>query len=180
MKFHELELKGAYVIIPEKLEDERGFFARVWDKKIFHKNKLNSNILQCNISFNNKKGTLRGLHYQSNPFEESKLVRCTKGKAFEVLVDLRENSETYLKWTSVEISSDNLKMVFVPEGFALGFQTLEDETTLFYQMSEIYKPEYAKGIRYDDPNLRISWPLGVTVISKKDMSWKYIDKKSQN
>jgi dTDP-4-dehydrorhamnose 3,5-epimerase len=171
MKFQELRLKGAFVINPEKIEDERGFFARTWDKEIFAKNKMDSNILQCNISHNTKKGTIRGLHYQSKPFEEAKVVRCTKGKAYEVLIDLRKNSETYLKWTSVEISSDNLKMIFVPKGFALGFQTLEDETMLFYQMSQLYNPEYAKGIRYDDPRLKITWPLECTVISKKDESF---------
>jgi len=177
MKFQELKLKGAFVISLEKIEDERGFFTRSWDKEIFEKYKIDSNVLQCNISHNSKKGTIRGLHYQSNPFEEAKVVRCTKGKAFEVLIDLRKNSETYLKWTSVEISSDNLKMIFVPKGFALGFQTLEDETTLFYQMSQIYKPEYAKGIRYDDDYLKITWPLETTVISQKDKSWKSIDEK---
>lgn len=180
MKFQELKLKGAFVISLEKIEDDRGFFARSWDKEIFEKNKIDSKILECNISHNTKKGTMRGLHYQSKPFEEAKVVRCTKGKAFEVLVDLRKNSETYLKWTGVEISEDNLKMIFVPKGFALGFQTLEDETMLFYQMSQIYKPEYAKGIRYDDPCLKIKWPLEITVISQKDKSWNYLDEKSKN
>ncbi len=179
MKFEELKLKGAFIINPEKIEDERGYFARTWDKEIFQKNKIDSDVSQCNISHNTKKGTIRGLHYQSKPFEEAKVVRCTRGKAFEVLVDLRKNSETYLKWTSVEISSNNLKMIFVPKGFALGFQTLEDETALFYQMSQFYKPEYAKGIRYDDPCLKITWPLKVTVISQNDRSWKNLDDESK-
>ena len=168
MRFQELDLKGAYIIELDKFEDERGFFARTWDKEIFEKKNIDSEIVQCNISFNKKKGTLRGLHYQSKPFEEAKLVRCTHGKVYEVLVDLRKDSETYMKWTSVELSDKNMKMLFVPKGFALGFQTLEDNTMLFYQMSQIYKPEYAKGIKYDNPNLKIKWPLEISVISEKD------------
>lgn len=178
MKFEKLELDGAFIIIPEKLNDERGYFTRSWDKEIFEKNKINSSILQCNISYNKKKGTVRGLHYQTKPFEEAKLVRCTNGKVFEVLLDLRRDSKTYLKWVGIEIDSNDLKMIFVPEGFALGFQTLEDDTTLFYQMSQIYKPEFTRGIRYDDPILNIKWPLEVTNISEKDKDWKFLKNNS--
>jgi dTDP-4-dehydrorhamnose 3,5-epimerase len=178
MKFEKLELDGAFIIIPEKLNDERGYFTRSWDKEIFEKNKINSSISQCNISYNKKKGTVRGLHYQTNPFEEAKLVRCTNGKVFEVLLDLRRDSKTYLKWVGIEIDSKDLKMIFVPEGFALGFQTLEDDTTLFYQMSQIYKPEFARGVRYDDPILNIKWPIEVTNISEKDKDWKFLENNS--
>ena len=178
MKFEKLELEGAFIIMPEKLNDERGYFTRSWDKEIFEKNKINSSILQCNISYNKKKGTVRGLHYQTKPFEEAKLVRCTNGKVFEVLLDLRRDSKTYLKWIGIEIDSKDLKMIFVPEGFALGFQTLEDDTTLFYQMSQIYKPEFARGVRYDDPILNIKWPIEVTNISEKDKDWKFLKNNS--
>ena len=178
MKFEKLELEGAFIIMPEKLNDERGYFTRSWDKEIFEKNKINSSILQCNISYNKKKGTVRGLHYQTKPFEEAKLVRCTNGKVFEILLDLRRDSKTYLKWIGIEIDSKDLKMIFVPEGFALGFQTLEDDTTLFYQMSQIYKPEFARGVRYDDPILNIKWPIEVTNISEKDKDWKFLKNNS--
>ena len=178
MKFEKLELEGAFIIMPEKLNDERGYFTRSWDKEIFEKNKINSSILQCNISYNKKKGTVRGLHYQTKPFEEAKLVRCTNGKVFEVLLDLRRDSKTYLKWIGIEIDSKDLKMIFVPEGFALGFQTLEDDTTLFYQMSQIYKPEFARGVRYDDPILNIKWPIEVTNSSEKDKDWKFLKNNS--
>ena len=154
------------------MEDDRGFFARAWDDKIFKQQNLNVKIVQCNISFNKKKGTIRGLHYQDSPYKEIKLVRCTKGRAYEVLLDLRPKSETYKQWQEVELSHDNYKMLYVPEGFALGFQTLEDNTELFYQMSEKYVPECAKGIRYDDSIFKITWPLKVQAISKRDLSFE--------
>jgi len=175
MIFTETPLKGAFVIEIEKLVDERGFFTRTWDKKIFEQNKLNTNLVQCNISFNKQKGTIRGMHYQDKPYEEAKLVRCTKGSAYEVLVDLRENSETYHKWFGLTLSSDNYKMLYVSEGFALGFQILENNTELFYQMSQEYVPTHARGIRWDDPSLQINWPMKPTIISKKDMSFDLIN-----
>ena len=168
MLFTETKLAGSYVIEIEKLEDERGFFSRSWDTLEFKKKGLETNFVQCNISFNQKKGTLRGLHFQEKPYGENKLVRCTQGKVFEVLVDLRIDSSTYGKWIDVILSSENHKMVYVPEGFALGFQTLEDNTELFYQMSQFYNPSHSKGVIWNDPNLKISWPLNPTVISKKD------------
>ena len=171
MIFTETKLKGAYIIEPEKIEDERGFFARTWDQKKFSELGLNSKIVQCNISFNKKKGTLRGLHYQIAPYEEAKLVRCTQGKVFQVMVDLRPDSKTLHQWIGFELSAKNHKMLYVPEGFALGLQTLENNCELFYQMSQIYMPECARGIRWDEPTLRISWPLKPTVISKKDLSY---------
>lgn len=178
MIFTETKLRGSFVIEPEKIIDKRGFFARIWDKEIFEKHGLNPRILQSNISFNKKKGTIRGMHYQTTPYEEAKLVRCTKGKAFEVILDLRSSSKTYMQWLGIELSTKNYKMIYVPEGFALGFQTLEDNTELFYQMSEVYMPEFGRGIRWDDPVINISWPLKPTVISKKDLSLPPFQKNS--
>ena len=172
LKFFETKLNGAYIIKLEKLEDERGFFARSWDKQIFENKGLDGNLLQSNISFNKKKGTIRGMHYQVKPYEEAKLVQCTKGKVFEVIIDLRKDSSTYKKWDSVELSQENYNLLYVPKGLALGFQTLQDNTELFYQMYQIYKPEYARGIRYDDPIFNIDWPEKPSIISKRDLSFK--------
>lgn len=169
MIFTETKLRGSFIIEPEKLEDERGFFARTWDQKKFEELGLNPKLVQCNISFNKKKGTLRGMHYQIAPYEEAKLLRCTKGRAFEVMIDLRPKSKTFMQWIDFELSAENYKMLYVPEGFALGTQTLEDNTELFYQMSQVYAPKYAHGIRWDDPAFKISWPLKPTIISKKDL-----------
>ena len=170
MIFSELECKGVYLIKLEKYEDNRGFFARSWDKTIFEENGIKSSFVQNNISFNDTKGTIRGLHYQAPPYEEAKLVRCTKGKVYEVFVDIRKKSKTYLKWGGVELISKDLTSLYVPEGFALGFQTLEDNTELFYQMSQFYKPEYVRGIIWNDEKLKITWPTKMTVISEKDLS----------
>ncbi len=172
MIFNETRLKDVFIIEIEKWNDERGFFARTWDKKIFEEKGLNPNLVQCNISFNKKKGTIRGLHYQAPPYEEVKLVRCTHGSAYEVIVDLRKDSDTFKQWMGVELRGTDYKILYVPEGFALGFQTLEDNTELFYQMSEFYMPEYAYGIRYDDSEFNIKWPEKVTLISKRDQSFK--------
>lgn len=173
--FTETKLSGAFIIDVEKISDERGFFARVWDKNIFEKNTLNINLVQCNISFNKKRGTVRGMHYQEHPYQEAKLIRCTKGSVYEVMIDLRKDSKTYRKWESVELHSDQHRMLYVPEGFALGFQTLEDDTELFYQMSQFYMPGFSRGIRWNDESFRIKWPLEVTVISKKDMLYSDFD-----
>ena len=175
MKLSKTKLEGVFVIKIEKLEDERGFFGRTWDKEFFKSNGLNDDLVQCNISFNKKKGTIRGLHYQIPPYEEAKLVRCTRGKVFEVIVDLRKNSKTFLQWDSVELDSESYLMLFVPEGFALGLQTLEDNSEVCYQMSQFYKPECFKGIRWDDKTLKISWPLRPTVISEKDSNLGTLD-----
>ena len=136
MIFEELELNGVVVIKPEKIEDERGFFARSWDKKIFEEKNLNSNFIQSSISYNKKKGTLRGLHYQIEPFAETKLVRCIKGSVYEVIIDIRKNSKTYKKWISLKLDSNEYTMLYVPNGLALGFQSLEDNTELFYQITQ--------------------------------------------
>mgnify|MGYP001294961988 FL=1 len=172
MKLSERKLQGVYIIEIEKLEDERGFFARTWDKEFFKSNGLNTDLVQCNISFNKKKGTVRGLHYQIPPYEEAKLVRCTHGKVFEVMIDLRKNSKTFLQWDSVELDSKDYKMLFVPEGFALGLQTLEDNTEVHYQMSQSYNPKYSKGIIWNDKTLKIDWPLNPSVISENDANLK--------
>lgn len=171
MKFFETNLKGSYVIEPEPSLDERGFFARSWDVNEFKKIGLNSNIVQTSISFNKLKGTVRGMHYQIKPYEETKLVRCTKGSVFEVLLDLRPNSKTFLEWTSVKLTSDNYKMIYAPEGFALGFQTLENNTELIYQMSQFYSPEFQRGIKWNDTYFDIKWPLKMTVISNRDTTF---------
>lgn len=174
MIFNETKLKGSYIIELEPITDERGFFARSFDEKIFSNLGLSNNFVQSNISFNQKKGTLRGLHFQEKPYGENKLIRCTQGKAFEILIDLRINSPTYKKSIDVILSSENHKMIYVPEGFALGFQTLEDNTELFYQMSQYYEPNYSRGIIWNDPSLKISWPLIPTVISKKDQTFSIL------
>ena len=172
MKLSETKLQGVYVIKIEKLEDERGFFARTWDKEFFKSNGLSADLVQCNISFNKKKGTVRGLHYQIPPYEEAKLVRCTHGKVFEVVIDLRKNSKTFLQWDDVELDSKDYKMLFVPEGFALGLQTLEDNTEVHYQMSQSYNPKYSRGIVWNDKTLKIAWPLKPSVISENDANLK--------
>jgi len=168
MVFIETELKGVYIIEPERIKDERGFFARTWCKREFEAHGLNPNLVQCSISFNKKKGTLRGMHYQIAPYEETKLVRCTMGAIYDVIVDLIPESKTFKQWISIELTSENRKMLYIPEGLAHGFLTLTDNTEVFYQMSESYMPEYAKGVRWDDPAFGIHWPIDILVISKKD------------
>jgi len=171
MIFTETKLKGAYIIELELLEDERGFFARSFCQKEFEEHGLNPRIVQCNISYNKKKGTLRGMHYQAAPNEEAKLVSCIRGAIYDVIIDLRPDSTTHCQWFAVELSAENYKMLYVPEGFAHGFQTLEDNTVVFYQMFEFYHPECARGVRWDDPAFRIRWPLSNRVMSKKDQSY---------
>jgi dTDP-4-dehydrorhamnose 3,5-epimerase len=170
MIFKELEFKGVFKIDLEKIGDNRGYFSRSWDKKEFEVHGLNSKLVQCNISFNKIKGTIRGLHFQKKPHEEAKFVRCVKGKVYEVFVDLRKNSKTFLKWGGIELDSKGLTCLYVPEGFALGFQTLENDTELSYQMSEWYKPEFSQGIVWDDKKLGIKWPITMSIISEKDLS----------
>lgn len=168
MVFIETILKGAFIIEPERFEDERGFFARAWCKKEFEDHGLNSNLMQCNISFNNKKGTLRGMHYQSAPHAETKLVKCTHGSIYDVIIDLRPDSETYKNWFGVDLRSDNEEMLYIPEYFAHGFLTLEDNTEVFYLMSASYHPECARGVRWNDPVFSIHWPAAVSIISDRD------------
>ena len=171
MKFIETQLKGAFIVEPERLEDERGFFARIWCKKEFEQHELLPDLVQCNISFNRCKGTLRGMHYQVAPAEETKLVRCSMGAIFDVIIDLRPNSPTFKAWVSVELTAENRKMIYIPMGFGHGFMTLTDNTEIFYQMSEFYAPECARGVRWNDPAFGIDWPSEVKVISEKDMQY---------
>lgn len=169
MIFKELDLQGAFLIEPELHSDNRGFFARSYCQKEFAAHNLADQFVQCNISFNLKKGTLRGMHFQSPPSQEAKLVRCTMGAIYDVVVDVRKDSPTYKNWLAVELSSENRKMLYVPEGFAHGFQTLSDNSEVFYQMSEFYNPQCSSGFRYNDSGVSIDWPITVSVVSKKDL-----------
>lgn len=171
MIFKETKLKGAFIIEPEKLEDSRGFFARSWCQKEMKAHGLSPQLAQCNISFNKKRATLRGMHYQVKPYEEIKIVRCTLGAIYDVIVDIRPESSTFKQWLAVELSADNRKMFYIPEGFAHGFQTLVDDTEVFYQMSEFFAPGSAQGIRWDDPAFNITWPIANPILSEKDSQY---------
>jgi dTDP-4-dehydrorhamnose 3,5-epimerase len=206
MIFAETRLKGSFLIDIQRNEDDRGFFARSYCFREFEEHGLNPRVVQCNISYNAKKGTLRGMHYQVPPYEEAKLVRCTMGAIYDVIVDLRPNSETYCQWIGVELSSPRFplpssishsvvdcsrlsddgsrssadgslltahyRMLYIPEGFAHGFITLEDDTEVFYQMSEFYVPDSARGFRWNDSAFGIRWPLEPAVVSEKDRSYR--------
>lgn len=171
MVFTPIKLNGSFIIDLEKHGDERGFFARAWCQKEFAVHGLNENIVQCNVSYNKQKGTIRGLHYQIKPYEEAKLVRCMKGAISDVIVDLRPSSPTYKQWIAVELSEANRRALYVPEGFAHGFQTLMDDTELFYQVSQFYAPEFERGVRWNDPAFAINWPFPISNISSKDSSY---------
>jgi dTDP-4-dehydrorhamnose 3,5-epimerase len=171
VRFTQTPLRGAYLIDLEPHPDERGFFARTFCAREFEEHGLSPVVVQANMSFNRRKGTLRGMHYQLPPAAEAKLVRCTRGAIHDVIVDLRPDSPTHLQGFGVELSADNRTALYVPEVFAHGFQTLEDETEVAYQVSEFYAPGQERGIRHDDPALAIEWPLPVSVISEKDRSW---------
>jgi dTDP-4-dehydrorhamnose 3,5-epimerase len=171
MRFIETKLKGAFIIEPEKLEDERGFFARSFCRNEFKEHGLNDNLAQCNISFNKSKGTMRGMHLQVPPKAEAKLVRCTMGAIYDVIVDLQKDSSTYKKHIGVTLTPENRKMLYVPEGFVHGFITLEDNTEVFYQMSEFYAPEFTIGYRWNDPAFNIDWPIEVKVVSDRDRDY---------
>lgn len=158
MKFSETPLHGAFVVEIEPRLDERGFFARAWCEREFREHGLNPALSQCNVSWNTKAGTLHGMHYQEAPYAEAKLVRCTRGAMFDAIVDLRLDSPTYTRWYGLELSADNRRMIYVPEGFAHGYQTLVDDTELYYQVSVPYQPNAARGVRWDDPAFGIQWP----------------------
>lgn len=175
MIFRETELSGAFIIEIEKKNDERGFFARACCADEFSKRGLVSQFVQCNISYNKEKGTIRGMHYQCKPFEETKLIRCTRGAIYDVIIDLRPESPTYRKWFSIELNCTNYLMLYVPNGFAHGFQTLEEHSEVFYQMSEFYHPECARGVRWDDPAINIKWPIHCSNISSKDQSFSMLE-----
>ncbi|HEY0376110.1 MAG TPA: dTDP-4-dehydrorhamnose 3,5-epimerase [Pyrinomonadaceae bacterium] len=174
MIFTETKLEGVFVIAPELIEDERGFFARLWTPEEFEERGLNPRLVQSNISYNHRRGTLRGMHFQVKPHEEAKLVRCTRGALYDVALDIRPDSPTYLQWEAVELTEENRLMFYVPEGFAHGYQTLSDDTEVFYQMSELYHPAAARGLRWDDPKLGINWPLPVSVISERDTQFELL------
>lgn len=171
MIFTETSLPGVYIIDIEPAEDSRGFFARGWCRREFEAQHLSSEISQINISYNRHAGTLRGLHYQRKPFAEARAIRCISGAVFDVAVDMRKSSPTYLQWIGHELSAENHRSLYIPQGFAHGYQTLTSDTELLYSVSEFYSPDAEVGIRYDDPALGIRWPVPVQVISDKDASW---------
>ena len=171
MIFLPTALPGAFVIEMEKREDARGFFARSWCVREFEEHGLNPRLVQCNVSLNRAKGTLRGMHYQVAPFAEAKLVRCTRGAIHDVILDLRPDSPAYLGHVAVELSDVNHRMLYVPEGCAHGFQTLADDTEVFYQMTEFYSPEHARGVRWDDPAFGLPWPRDERIIVERDRAY---------
>lgn len=176
MIFSEIKLKGSYVIEPQPFVDDRGWFARYCCMNEFATIGHSKEWLQMNHSFTNQKGSLRGMHYQLSPFSEIKFVRCIAGTVFDVIVDLRKGSETFLQWFGTELSSINKKMIYIPEGFAHGFQCLSDNCELLYHHTEYYMPNAEAGIKYDDPKINIHWPLELTVISERDKSHPYLSK----
>lgn len=175
MRFTETQLQGAFVIDLEERHDHRGFFARTFCTEEFAAHHLKSTVAQCNLAFTHKKGTIRGLHYQVAPATEAKLMRCIRGAIFDVIVDMRPDSPTYLSYVGVELSADNRRSLYVPELFAHGYQTLTDDAEILCQVSEAYTPGYERGLRYNDPLLGIEWPLEVTEVSQKDAAWELLE-----
>jgi dTDP-4-dehydrorhamnose 3,5-epimerase len=171
MIFQETKLAGAFVIELEKFEDERGFFARSWSVREFTERGLEPRLAECNVSFNAKRGTLRGMHYQASPHGQAKLVRCTMGAIYDVIIDLRAGSPTFRQWVGVELTAGNRLMLYIPKDFAHGFQTLKDETEVFYQMSDVYVPASGRGVRWNDPAIRIEWPEGERLIAERDQQY---------
>jgi dTDP-4-dehydrorhamnose 3,5-epimerase len=169
--FTETKLAGAFVIELERRTDERGFFARTFCEQEFKAHGLNTRVAQCNVSFNKRKGTLRGMHYQTAPFAEAKLVRCTSGSIYDVIIDLRPASATFKQHFSVELSAENRRMLYIPEDFAHGFQTLQDDTEVFYHMAQRYSAEHARGVRWNDPAFGIEWPEGERIIIERDQNY---------
>lgn len=177
MIFTETDLKGSFIIEISKIGDDRGFFGRSWCKKEMEEHGLNSNIAQINTSLSKEKGTLRGLHYQVAPYQECKMIRCTRGAIFNMIVDIRPESPTYLQWHGETLTEDNHKAVYSPENFAQGFITLEDNTEITYFSTEFYVPNMDWGVRYNDPQIGIKLPIEPVVISDKDKNWPDFDKK---
>jgi len=170
--FRETELRGAFAVELERIEDERGYFARTFCEREFREHGLSATVVQANTSFNRRKGTLRGLHYQAAPHEEAKLVGCTRGAVYDVIVDLRPGSPTFRRWTAVELTAENGTMLFVPEGFAHGYQTLEDDTETSYLMTAYYEPSAGRGVRWDDKAFGIEWPeVEERTINERDRNW---------
>jgi dTDP-4-dehydrorhamnose 3,5-epimerase len=171
MRFLETAIPGAFEIHVEPHFDERGFFARTWCQNEFAKHDLNPKLVQCSLSFTGRKRTLRGMHYQAPPFAEVKLVRCTRGSIFDVVVDLRRDSKAFKRWFGATLTADNHSMLYVPEGCAHGFLTLEDDTEVAYQMSQFYNSNLARGVRYNDAAFEIAWPEKIEVISERDRTY---------
>jgi dTDP-4-dehydrorhamnose 3,5-epimerase len=171
MIFQETKLPGVFELGIEPNRDARGFFARTWCEKEFEDHGLNPRVVQCNVSFNAREGTLRGMHYQEAPKGEAKLVRCTAGSIYDVVIDLRPASPAFKNWIAVVLTAEKRNMLYIPEGCAHGFLTLEDNTEVFYQMSEFYSPESARGVRWNDPAFQIVWPREVDVISDRDRAY---------
>ncbi|MHB8472055.1 MAG: dTDP-4-dehydrorhamnose 3,5-epimerase [Gammaproteobacteria bacterium] len=171
MKYEPLPLQGAFLIELEPTVDERGFFARTFCREEFSARGLNFTIEQCSVSFNSRKGTLRGMHFQKNPHEEVKVVRCTHGSIYDVIIDLRPDSVTFTRWAGIELNAANHKAIYIPEGFAHGFLTLAEKTEVLYQMSQPFHPKSAAGVRWDDPVFAINWPNAIDVISERDNSY---------
>lgn len=171
MLFIETEIPGAYVVQPEMRGDSRGFFARVWCQQEFESHGLVTRVVQANSSFNKLQGTVRGMHFQYEPYAETKLVRCVRGAIFDVIVDLRPASPTFRRWVGFELTEENHLALYVPEGFAHGYQTLADDSEVMYQVSQFYTPGAEGGVRYNDPAFGIEWPLSITAISAKDATW---------
>jgi dTDP-4-dehydrorhamnose 3,5-epimerase len=171
MIFQESKVAGAFEISIDPRFDERGFFARSWCQREFDQQGLNSHLVQCNISYNLKKHTMRGMHYQAEPFAETKVVRCVKGSIYDVVIDLRPESPTFKQWSGLTLTAANRQMLYIPEGCAHGFLTLEDQTEVLYQMSELYQADSARGVRWDDPAFRIQWPAIPELMSERDRTY---------
>ena len=170
MIFTETKIKGAFILDINRVQDDRGFFGRIWCQREFEEHGLNATIVQSNTSLSKAKGTLRGMHYQHHPHAESKTVRCTSGGIFDVIVDLRPSSDTFKQWLGVELTAENFRMLHIPEGCAHGFLTLEDNTAVQYLVSAFYSPTAEAGVRYDDPAFNIEWPFKPTIVSAKDLA----------
>lgn len=170
MRFSKLPLAGVFLVEPELREDDRGAFARTWCQREFASQHLDTRLVQCSTSYSRKKGTLRGMHYQAAPHAEAKLVRCTRGVIYAVVADMRPQNPTFKRWCHMELTADNRHGVYVPAGCAFGFETLADDSEVFYQMSEFFYPELARGFRYDDPAFGIAWPEKPAVISARDLA----------
>ncbi len=174
MKFIATDIQGVLIIELDKIGDDRGFFSRTFCVKEFRQHGLNTDVKQCNLSFNAEKGTLRGMHYQVAPATEAKYIRCVRGSILDVVLDMRAGSASYLEHVAVELTAENRRALYVPENFAHGFITLTDNTEVMYQVSEYYQPTSEKGLRYDDPKLGIKWPTAISTLSDKDSHWPYL------
>jgi len=171
MEFTETGLPGAWVVRLKKFEDERGYFGRAWCREEFLQHGLNPQMVQLNVGFSHRRGTVRGMHYQLAPSAEAKFIRCTRGAMYDVIIDLREGSPTLGKWYGTELAPDSGLMLYAPEGFAHGYQTLQDDTEMYYLTSAPYVPAAARGVRYDDPAFGVSWPLPASIVSVADRQW---------